>query len=58
METNSILIKNNTTNRKKLWNLWQETTGNYRGLNEMKTVSTGHNETIWNIDRPQESEIL
>ena len=58
METDSILIKNNATSRKKLWNLWQETTGNHKSLNKMEIISTGHNGTIWDLDRPQELEIF
>ena len=58
METDSILIKNNATSRKKLQNLWQGTTGNYRSLNEMETISTGCNGTIWDLDRQQELEIF
>jgi len=53
METDSIFIKNNATSRKKLWNLQQGTTGNYRSFNKMEIISTRHNETIWNLDRPQ-----
>ena len=58
METNSIFVKNNATSRKKLWNLWQETTSNCRGLKKMETISTEHNRTIWNLDRLQEPKIL
>ena len=58
METNSILIKNNATSRKKLQNLWQGTTGNYKSLNEIETISTGYNRTIRDLDRPRELEIF
>ena len=58
METNSVFIKDNATSRKKLQDLWQKTTSNYRGLNKMETIPTGHIRTIWNLDGPQESEIF
>jgi len=58
METNSILIKNNITSKKKLWNLQQGTTSNCRSLNEMETIFTEHNGTIRDLDRLRELEIF
>jgi len=46
METDSIFIQNNATNRKELQNLQQRTTGNYESFGEMITISVGCNGTI------------
>ena len=58
METDSIFIQNNATNRKELQNLQQRTTGNYESFGEMITISVGCNGTIWNLDRPWKPEIF
>ena len=46
METNSILIQDDTTSRKELQNLQQRTTGNCESFGEMVTISVGCNGTI------------
>ena len=58
METDSILIKNNVTSKKKLQNLQQGTTGNSRGFIQVKTIPVGCNGTFWSLDRPWKLKIL
>ena len=58
METNSLPIQNDTTSRKKLWNLQQGTIGNCRSLNKIEAISTECDGTIWNLDRLQKPQVL
>ena len=58
MEAYCIFVKNNATSRKKLWDLWQETIGNSKSPNKMKTISIGHYGKVWSLDRSQKSQVF
>ena len=58
VETDSIPIKNDTTCRKKLQNLWQRVTGNSKSSDQVETIFTRHIGNIWNMDRPWKLEVF
>ena len=51
METNSVSVKDNTTGRKKLWNLWQGATSNSKSSDQVETIPVEHYRTFWSLDR-------
>ena len=58
METSCFPIKNNVTCRKKLWNIWQRTTGNSWSTRQMVTIPIGCSWEIWSMNRPRKSQLL
>ena len=58
MEIYSILIQDNATGRKELWDLWQRIIGNSRSSNKIKTISVGHHRKIQSLDRSWKSQIF
>ena len=58
MEAYCIFVKNNATSRKKLWDLWQETTYHSRSSYKMKTISIGHYKEVWSLDWLWKSQIF
>ena len=51
METHCILIKNNATSRKELWNIWQRTTCNSESPYKVKIIHTRCHREIQSLDR-------
>ena len=58
METDSIFIQDNTTSRKELWDIQQETTSHYRSFNQVETIFTRCYRKVQDLDRSWKSQIL
>ena len=46
------------TSRKKLWNLQQGATSNSKGSDQVETISVGHYEAFWSLDRLQKLKVF
>ena len=58
METDSVSVKDNTTSRKELWNLWQGATSNSRSPDQVKTISVKCYGIFWGLDRLQKLKVF
>ena len=58
METHCIPVKNNTTSRTKLWNIWQRITHNSGGHYKMEIIFVRYHREIWSLDRLWKSQIF
>ena len=58
METNHIFIKDNTSSRKKLWDLQQRTISDSRSLSQMKAIPLECYWKVQSLDLSQKSQVF
>jgi len=58
MEVYYIFVKNNTTSRKRLWDLQQGTTHYSRSFYKIETIFIKYHREVWSLDQLWKSQIF